>query len=77
MINHLTPAEIREAIQDIASRVNDPALKANYVHWGKEGVTYNEEAQDDLVFLLDLLDAMSEECFELTPAAKQLLDGEQ
>lgn len=81
MINHLTPQELREAIQDIASRVNDPALKAYYVPVNERQALVDElavfEAHDDLVFLLDLIDALSPECFELTAAGKQALGGEQ
>lgn len=70
----LSRQELREAINEITSRVNDPAYKAYYVNWdGKGQQTYNSEAHDDLEFLLDLVNQLSPDCFELTPAARELL----
>lgn len=70
----LSRQELREAINEITRRVNDPAYKAYYVNWdGKGQQTCNSDAHDDLEFLLDLIDAISPDCYDLTPAARELL----
>lgn len=70
----MTPQELKETINDIRQRVNDPAYKAYYVNWdGKGHQTWNSDAHDDLEFLLDLVNQLSPDCFELTPAARELL----
>jgi hypothetical protein len=80
MINRMTPQELREQIAEIASRVNDPASEAYYqVETGLRDMPFdqNGQAQDDLLFLLDLIDQLSPECFELTSAGREALGDSQ
>ena len=74
MISRMTPQELREQIAEIARRVNNPTYRACYMH-DSFGVYVNDfVAQDDLLFLLDLVDQLSPEYFELTESGRAALD---
>ena len=77
MISKMTSAELREAIAEIAARVNDPHRYA-YYHIGADPkfgdcTEHTDQAQDDLIFLLDLIDQLSPDCYQLTEAGREVI----